>query len=61
MTEAAEFAAVFPSIQSSIKVHGDEQGMRIQLDIPESEMSEAVKILMWRGVVLRVRIEPEQE
>ena len=33
--------------------------MRIQLDVPESEMSEAVKLLMWREVVLRVTVGPE--
>lgn len=59
--EAAEFRASFPAIQSAIKIHGDGNGMRIQLDIPESEMGEAVKLLMWRQRVLTVRIGPEQD
>ena len=33
--------------------------MRIQLDIPESEMGEAVKLLALRDVVLQVVICPE--
>ena len=57
--DSAKFLAAFPAIQSAIKVYGDEQGMRVQLDIPESEMAEAVKLLAWRGVVLRVTVEPE--
>ena len=59
MSDAASFLAAFPAIQSAIKVYGDRQGMRVQLDIPESEMGEAVKLLMWREQVLRVTVEPE--
>ena len=29
------------------------------LDIPESEMGEAMKLVLWRQMVLRVTIEPE--
>ena len=59
--DAASFLAAFPAIQSAIKVYGDKQGMRVQLDIPESEMGEALKLLMWRERVLRVTVEPEGE
>jgi len=57
--DAASFLASFPAIQSAIKIYGDRQGMRLQLDVPESEMGEAVKLLMWREQVLRVTVEPE--
>lgn len=60
MSEAASFLAAFPAIQSAIKIYGDRQGMRIQFDVPESEMGEAVKLLMWRERVLRLTVEPEQ-
>jgi aromatic ring-cleaving dioxygenase len=60
VSDAASFLAAFPAIQSAIKVYGDRQGMRVQLDIPESEMGEAVKLLMWREQVLRVTVEPEK-
>ena len=59
MGDAASFLAAFPAIQSAIKVYGDKQGMRVQLDIPESEMGEALKLLMWRERVLRITVEPE--
>ena len=59
MTDIATFRAAFPAIQSAIKVYGDRQGMRIQLDIPESEMGEALQMLMWREMVLKVTVEPE--
>lgn len=49
------FLATFPDIQSAIKIGRD--GMRLQLDIPESEMHEAVKLLALRDVVLRVSID----
>ena len=59
MADKAVFLASFPSIQSAIKVYGDKQGMRIQLDVPESEMAEAMNLFLWRAQVLRVTIEPE--
>jgi hypothetical protein len=61
MSESATFKAAFPVIQSAIKVRGDCGGMRVQLDIPESEMVEAVKILAWRMKILQVTIEPAPE
>jgi hypothetical protein len=61
MGDSATFLAAFPTIQSAIKIYGDRQGMRIQLDIPESEMAEALKLLMWREQVLQVTIGPEQD
>lgn len=56
--DRAVFEAAFPAIQSAIKIYGDRQGMRVQLDIPESEMGEATKLLLWRERVLRVTVEP---
>ena len=58
VNEEATFLASFPAIQSAIKIHGSGDGMRVQLDIPESEMAEAVKLLQWREVVLRVSMGP---
>ena len=59
--KSATFRAAFPAIQSAIKVYGDRQGMRVQLDIPESEMAEAVNLLAWREQVLVVTVRPEAE
>lgn len=55
--DRVEFLASFPAIQSAIKVGQD--GMRIQLDIPESEMGNAVRLLMMRDQVLKVTVEIE--
>lgn len=49
------FFANFPAIQSAIKTGSD--GMRIQLDIPESEMPHSAYLLNMRNVVLKVTIE----
>ena len=40
---------------SGIKTGGD--GMRVQFDIPETEMGEAVKLLAMRGERLKVTVE----
>lgn len=52
------FLASFPPIMSAIKCGQD--GMRIQFDVPESEMGNAVELLAMRGVVLRVTVESLQ-
>lgn len=53
------FLATFPQIQSAVKVHGSD-GMRIQLDVPESEMMNAIGLLGMRDVVLKITVEPEK-
>jgi len=50
----ATFRASIPPIMSGIKTGGD--GMRVQFDIPESDMGEAVKLLTMRGKVLQVTV-----
>lgn len=57
--DSASFLVTIPPILSAIRMAGD-GGMRIQFDVPESEMGEALKLLMWRERVLRVSVEPEQ-
>jgi len=34
-------------------------GMRIMMDIPESDMAEAIQLLAWRQKVLRVTVTPD--
>lgn len=53
------FLASFPPIQSAIKVGQD--GMRVQFDIPESEIGNAVEILAMRDKVLRVTVEVQED
>jgi hypothetical protein len=52
-----QFVAAFPSIQTAIKITGDGNGMRIQLDIPETEMGQAARLLLMREKVLKVTVE----
>lgn len=51
----ATFVASIPPIMTGIKTGGD--GMRVQFDIPETEMGEAAQLLAMRGKVLRVTVE----
>ena len=60
MDESATFRASFPPVLSAIRMAGD-GGMRIMLDIPESDMPEALNLLMWKGSVLSVTVGPEQK
>ena len=52
---ALVFLASFPPIQGAIKRGQD--GMRIQLDIPESEMANAVELIGMMNVVLKITVE----
>ena len=54
----AKFRASIPPIMSGIKTGGD--GMRVQFDIPETEMGEAAKLLAMRGkrLIVKVEIDP---
>jgi hypothetical protein len=53
------FLAAFPPIQSAIKIGCD--GMRIQFDVPETEMGNALELLTMRQRVLRVTVTTEDE
>jgi hypothetical protein len=57
--EPITFLASFPNIQTAIRVAGD-GGARILLDIPESEMPSIVRLMLMRGIVLKVTVEPEK-
>ena len=59
MTDSATFRATLPPILSAIRMAGD-GGMRIMVDIPETDMPEALKLLMWKGQVLVVTVGPEE-
>ena len=56
----ATFRATFPPILSAIRMAGD-GGMRLMLDVPESDMPEALKVLMWREQVLKVTVGPDHD
>ncbi len=51
-----EFLANLPPIQSAIRIGQD--GARIQLDVPEVELSKILPLLMWRDKALKITIEP---
>jgi hypothetical protein len=55
--EKIQFLASFPPIQSAIKITGNGDGMRIQLDIPETEMGAAARLLLMREKALKVAVE----
>lgn len=57
MADKVTFGASFPAIQTAIKVSGNGDGMRIQLDIPETEMANAAMLLAWRQCRLQVTVE----
>lgn len=55
MSKPVVFLASFPPIHSAIKIGSE--GARVQFDIPESEMGNAVHLLAMRNVVLKVTVE----
>ncbi len=56
IVEPVVFIATFPPIQSAIKIGQD--GMRIQLDVPENQLGNAIELLAWRDRILEISIKP---
>ena len=51
-----EFIASLADIATAISIGGD-GATRVKLDIPESELAEAVKLVLLKGQAFRVKIE----
>jgi hypothetical protein len=60
MSEAIEFLASFPPVMAAIKIDG-QGGARIQLDVPEIEMGNFIKAMMWRGKRIKVTFELDED
>jgi hypothetical protein len=56
VSKAITFLASFPNIQTAIRVAGD-GGARILLDIPEDELPAIARLLLMRGMVLKITVE----
>ena len=56
MNETITFEATIPGTQTAIQIHGS-GGMRIVLDIPDSQVPEAIQIMTMTKYNLRVTIE----
>jgi hypothetical protein len=56
MAELIEFIATLPPIQSAMSVSGNGDGMRIKLDIPESEVPKAIRLMLLANTAFRVQI-----
>lgn len=52
-----KFIASLPDIQSAITISGD-GSTRVRFDIPESEIAEAVKLVLLKGKAFLVSIKP---
>ena len=59
MTDPLIFLASIAPLQSAITIASD-GGARVKVDIPESEMAAIVRLMLFRGMVLRVTIEAER-
>ncbi len=55
MNNKIEFTASIPPIQSAINTGSD--GMRIKLDIPETDISQAIRLITLRGKAFKVTVE----
>ena len=54
--DTVTFLATFPPTATAIQMHGD-GGMRITMDIPETEVGKALPVMKWRGAQMEVTIE----
>lgn len=50
--------ASLPPIQSAVNLDGQEGNARVKLDIPQSELPQVIKLMLYRGQVFRITVEP---
>ena len=55
-----EFIASLPDILTAITISG-EGATRVKFDIPESEIANAVKLVLLKGKTFKVRIDIEEQ
>ena len=60
MSEPITFLCSFPPVQGAIRISGNGDGLRLQLDVPETEVASAIRLLMLRDSVFRVTVEAEE-
>lgn len=60
MAEPVTFLATIRPIQSALSVSGNNDGARLVLDIPETELPAIARLLLLRGVVLKVTVEEDK-
>ena len=51
-----EFIASLPDLQAAITISGD-GATRVRFDIPESELANAVKLVLFKGKAFKVTID----
>ena len=51
------FLCSIAPLQSAVQVTGDGNGLRLKIDVPESELNNALPLLAMRNEVLRVTVE----
>jgi hypothetical protein len=56
--ETIRFKASLPPVAGAIKAHGSKEGMRIMLDVPDSDMGSALRLVGCREVLLDVSVVP---
>lgn len=59
--EPISFLASLPPIQSAMSVSGNHNGMRMKIDIPETEVPIAIKAMLFAEKLIRVTIEVAEE
>lgn len=56
MGNKIEFIASLPAIQSAVSVSGNGDGARVKLDVPGTDIPEAIKLLLYTNKVFNVTI-----
>lgn len=58
MGERVEFVAAIPDLASAITVDGEaDAGGRLKLDVPGTDIAPLLRLIAWRGKLLRVTVE----
>ena len=50
--------ASLPPIQSAVNLDGQEGNARIKIEVPQSELPQVIRLMLYRGQAFRLTIEP---
>lgn len=56
--EKITFTASLPAIQSALTLSGNGDGARVKLDIPGTDLSSAMRLMLLAGRAFQVTVEP---
>jgi hypothetical protein len=57
-TTGVTFRGILPNTQTAISISGNGDGARVKIDVPQEDLAEVLKLVLYQGQLLKVTVEP---